>query len=69
MEIQNYNIQILKASEGKFLTQKAEVLSESESRLYVTQITVTDETKDNYREATLEEKEAYENSLLNANRL
>jgi len=26
-------------------------------------------TKDNYREATAEEKEAYENSLLNANRL
>ena len=60
MEIQNYNIQILKASEGKFLTQKAEVLPEHESRLYVTQITVTDATKDNYREATLEEKEAYE---------
>ena len=54
---------------GMFLTQKAEVLPEHESRLYVTQITVTDETKDNYREATLEEKEAYENSLLNANRL
>ena len=69
MEIQNYNIQILKASEGKFLTQKAEVLPEHESRLYVTQITVTDETKDNYREATLEEKTEYENSLLNANRL
>ena len=66
MEIQNYNIQILKASEGKFLTQKAEVLPEHESRLYVTQITVTDETKDNYREATLEEKTEYENSL-NAN--
>lgn len=69
MEIQNYNIQILKASEGMFLTQKAEVLPEHESRLYVTQITVTDETKDNYREATLEEKTEYENSLLNANRL
>lgn len=69
MEIQNYNIQILKASEGKFLTQKAEVLPEHESRLYVTQITVTDETKDNYREATEAEKLEYENSLLNANRL
>ena len=32
-------------------------------------ITVNDNTKDNYREATLEEKTAYENSLLNANRL
>ena len=66
MEINTYNIQILKASEGMFLTQKAEVLPEHESRLYVTQITVTDETKDNYREATLEEKTEYENSL-NAN--
>lgn len=69
MEINTYNIQILKASDGMFLTQKAEVLPEHESRLFVKQITVTDETKDNYREATLEEKEAYENSLLNANRL
>jgi hypothetical protein len=69
MEILNYNIQILKASEGMFLTQIAETLPEHESRLFVKQITVTDETKDNYREATLEEKEAYENSLLNANRL
>ena len=60
MEINTYNIQILKASEGMFLTQKAEVLPEHESRLYVTQITVTDATKDNYREATAEEKEAYE---------
>ena len=66
MEINTYNIQILKASEGKFLTQKAEVLPEHESRLYVKQITVTDATKDNYREATLEEKTEYENSL-NAN--
>ena len=66
MEIQNYNIQILTAPEGMFLTQKAEVLSESESRLYVTQITVTDATKDNYREATEAEKLEYENSL-NAN--
>jgi hypothetical protein len=32
-------------------------------------ITGISTTKDNYREATLEEKEAYENSLLNANRL
>ena len=60
MEIQEHTLKILKASEGKFLTQKAEVLPEHESRLFVKQITVTDETKDNYREATLEEKEAYE---------
>ena len=62
MEINTYNVQILKASEEMFLTQKAEILPDSESRLYVTQITVTDATKDNYREATLEEKEAYEAS-------
>ena len=66
MELQNYNVQILTASEGMFLTQKAEVLPEHESRLYVEKITVNDNTKDNYREATLEEKTAYENSL-NAN--
>ena len=66
MEINTYNIQILKASEGMFLTQKAEVLPEHESRLFVKQITVTDATKDNYREATEAEKLEYENSL-NAN--
>ena len=66
MEINTYSVQILKASEGKFLTQIAETLPEHESRLFVKQITVTDATKDNYREATLEEKTEYENSL-NAN--
>ena len=60
MEISQYTVQILKASEGKYLTQIAETLQEHESRLYVKQITVTEETKNNYREATLEEKEAYE---------
>jgi tetrahydromethanopterin S-methyltransferase subunit G len=65
MEIQNYNVQILTASEGMFLTQKAEVLPEHESRLYVQQITVDAKTKDNYREATVEEKTAYEESLMN----
>ena len=63
MEIQNYNVQILTASEGMFLTQKAEVLPEHESRLYAEKITVNAETKDNYREATVEEKEAYERSI------
>jgi hypothetical protein len=67
MEIQEHTLKILKASEGMYLTQIAETLQEHESRLYVTQITVTDATKDNYREATLEEKTAYENSLLNVN--
>jgi hypothetical protein len=62
MEINTYNVQILKASEGMFLTQVAETLQEHESRLFVKQITVTNDTKDNYREATLEEKEAYEAS-------
>jgi len=55
----------LEAAEGMFLTQKAEVLPEHESRLYVEKITVNAETKDNYRESTLAEKESYENSLLN----
>ena len=60
MEISQYTVQILKASEGKYLTQVAETLQEHESRLYVKQITVTDDTINNYREATEEEKEAYE---------
>lgn len=60
MEISQYTVQILKASDGKYLTQVAETLQEHESRLFVKQITVTDATKNNYREATLEEKEAYE---------
>lgn len=63
MEIINKNVYlILKASEGKYLTQVAETLQEHESRLYVKQITVTEDTKNSYREATLEEKEAYEAS-------
>jgi len=61
MEIENYSIQILKASEGKYLTQK--VLSENDVRTFHTMITVTNETKENYREATEEEKIEYENSL------
>lgn len=65
MEINTYNVQILTASDGMFLTQKAEVLPESESRLYVKQITVDATTKDNYREATLEEKENHEKSIEN----
>jgi hypothetical protein len=65
MEINTYNVQILKASEGMFLTQKAEVLPDHESRLYAQQITVTAETKDNYREATAAEKESYEKSIEN----
>ena len=69
MEIQNYQVQILTASEGMFLTQKAETLPDSESRLYVKQITVNNETKDNYREATEQEKESYEKSLLNENQI
>jgi hypothetical protein len=48
-----------------FLTQKAEVLPDHESRLYAKQITVTAETKDNYREATAAEKESYEKSIEN----
>lgn len=63
METIEYSVTIKKASEGMFLTQKAEVLQEHESRLFVKQITVTPETDNNYREATLEEKEAYEASL------
>lgn len=63
MEINTYNVQILTASDGMYLTQKAEVLPDHESRSYVQQITVDATTKDNYREATAAEKESYENSL------
>ena len=62
MEISQYTVQILKASEGKYLTQVAETLQEHESRLFVKQITVTEETKNNYREATAAEKDAWEAS-------
>lgn len=61
MEDIEYKIIIKKASEGMFLTQKN--LSENEIRIFVTQITVTEETKDNYREATIEEKNTYEETL------
>jgi len=66
MEETQYTVTIKTASEGMFLTQKAEVLPEHESRLYVEKITVNENTKDNYREAALAEKLEYENSL-NAN--
>lgn len=62
MAIQEHTLKILKASEGKYLTQVAETLPEHESRLYVKQITVTEETKNNYREATQAEKDAWEAS-------
>ena len=61
MELQNYNVQILKASEGKFLTQKE--VSKTDSRIFVKSITVNDSTKDNYREATESEKIEYEKNL------
>jgi hypothetical protein len=65
MEIQEHTLKILKASEGKYLTQKADVLPDHESRLYAKQITVDATTKDNYREATAAEKESYEKSIEN----
>ncbi len=64
METQEYTVTIKKASEGKYLTQVAETLQEHESRLFVKQITVNDETINNYREATEEEKTAYEAQLI-----
>ena len=61
MELQNYNVQILTASEGKFLTQKT--TEKIDDRIYVKSITVNNLTKENYREATENEKIEYENSL------
>ena len=64
MTIYNNNgVQILKAAEGKYLTQK--ILSENDIRTFHTMITVTDATKDNFREATQKEKEDYETALIN----
>ena len=61
MEIINYNVQILTASEGKYLTQK--IVAENDVPIFVKSITVNNLTKDNYREATEAEKIAYEESL------
>jgi hypothetical protein len=64
MEIINKNGYLtLKAAEGKYLTQK--VLSETDSKLFVVEITVDENTKDNYIEITEEEKLAYEENALN----
>lgn len=64
MEIINKNGYLtLKAAEGKYITQK--VLSETDSKLFVVEITVDENTKDNYIEVTLEEKENYEKSIEN----
>ena len=64
MEIINKNGYLtLKAAEGKYLTQK--VLSETDSKLFVVEITVDENTKDNYIEITEEEKLAYEENTLN----
>ena len=52
-------------ADAGYITQAGDV----DNRWYAKTITAKVLNEDNYREATLEEKEAYENSLLNANRL
>ncbi|MFA5542183.1 MAG: hypothetical protein WDA47_00275 [Bacilli bacterium] len=52
------------AEEG-YITQKGDVVD----RFFAKEMHAKTINIDNYREATAEEKEAYENSLLNANRL
>lgn len=47
----------IKAKKGMYLTQSAEV---SEGRIYVTAIKGVNINESDWREATLEEKEAYE---------
>jgi hypothetical protein len=57
-----YQVKIIEAPLGKFLTQKN--IQEGDVRIFVTRITVTEDTKENYRIATQEEKDEYENTML-----
>lgn len=50
----------LKAKEGHYLTQSAEV---GENRIFVTAIKGVNISESDWREATSEEKEQYENSI------
>lgn len=50
----------LKANEGYYLTQSAEVANED--RIFITAIKGENVNEADWREATLEEKEAYEKS-------
>lgn len=50
----------IKAKEGMYLTQSAEV---SEGRIYVTAIKGVNVNESDWRDATLEEKLAYEESI------
>lgn len=50
----------IKAKEGMYLTQSAEV---SEGRIYVTAIKGVNVNESDWRDATLEEKVAYEESI------
>ena len=53
-----YTMKELKAREGYYLTQVEEV---RENRIYITSIKGANVNESEWREATLEEKEAYEN--------
>ena len=53
-----YTLKELKAREGYYLTQVEEV---GENRIYITSIKGVNINESDWREATLEEKEAFEN--------
>lgn len=54
------NMKEIKAKEGMYLTQKEDV---GESRIYITAIKGANVNPDDWRDATLEEKEEYEKQL------
>ena len=63
IEVKNIEIRILRADEGKYLTQASESV---EKRTYSRVVWLTkSDSPENYREATAEEKQAYENNINN----
>ena len=56
----------IKAKEGIYLTQKGDA---GENRIYITAIIGANVNPDDWREATLEEKEIYEKAQEEANKI
>ena len=55
-------VQILKAADGMFLTQKGDAI---DCRVFYREVTIVNGNDEFYREATLKEKEDYELQTLN----
>ena len=63
MTIYNNNgVQILKAADGMFLTQKDDAI---DGRVFYREVTIVNGNDEFYRDATLKEKEDYELQTLN----